>query len=471
MAHGNDESVSSLKALPKLRTATADLMSPTRSRTDPPDERSHLHRRLHSSSLRNRAFTGGEKEKHGYRHAAKETVQSAMDLRPPISFDTLLRRDKKGAESGRHAGSKHSHQHRTSQQQRDLDEWTRQQAQLAPKRQIRPVDIENAKRENEKRENVLRDDLAAVEDVAMNSTRQLDDTYYAILEKVSLLRNTVSGLQQLAEDSRSMHAKFKQDSDQLEQNTKTTFDSFAEFEPQQETINELVDQLKKSKQRTDRLNERLEAARHRMEAYEAREKQNRRTSRQRWSAIWVGLAGLLVLFIGFLLAKHRGTASSNPLIAVVKPRANLDRDPVLDKLFENFNPESHPQIRDVCATYTERSNSNLLLPSPSKLAVADNRTSIMRPFTRVQPTWNAVQRSVVFQRPLSYSPQLRLKEDKPQSPQEIENAKQQQDDPKKREELESSSETVVKAEHNGKGPEELQKETAQQAQKEHPKAK
>ncbi|KAF2214894.1 hypothetical protein CERZMDRAFT_36897 [Cercospora zeae-maydis SCOH1-5] len=309
-------------------------MSPTRSRTDPPDERTHLHRRLHSSSLRNRAFTGGEK--HGYRHAAKETVQSTMDLKPPISFDSLLRRDKKGAESGRHGGSKHSHQHRTSQQQRDLDEWTRQQAELAVKRQIRPEDIEKAKRGNEKREKVLRDDLAAVEDVAMSSTRQLDDTYYAILEKMSLLRNTVSSLQQLAEESRSMHEKFKQDSDQLEQNSKTTFDSFSEFKPQEKTITGLVDQLQESKKRTDRLNERLEAARNRMEAYEAREKQNRRTSRQRWSAIWLVLAGLLVLFVGLLLAKHRGTASSNPIIAVVKPKAKLDQDPILEKLFEDL---------------------------------------------------------------------------------------------------------------------------------------
>ncbi|CAK1355744.1 hypothetical protein CB0940_00564 [Cercospora beticola] len=97
--------------------------------------------------------------------------------------------------------------------------------------------------------------------------------------------------------------------------------------------------------------------------------------------------------------------------------------------------------------------------------------AVMRAFTRLQPARNAVQRSIVFQRPLSSSPQLRLKEDKPQSPQEIEKAKQQQQDPKQREELESSSETVVKAEQNSKGPEELQKETAQQAQKEHPKAK
>ncbi|KAF2214893.1 hypothetical protein CERZMDRAFT_90244 [Cercospora zeae-maydis SCOH1-5] len=130
-----------------------------------------------------------------------------------------------------------------------------------------------------------------------------------------------------------------------------------------------------------------------------------------------------------------------------------------------------PKSQTFCAPHTERYNSNPQLPPLSKLAFTRKQTSIMRSFIRIQPTRNAVQRSVIFQRPLSYSPQLRLKEDKPQSPHEIENAKQQQNDPKKREELESSSETVVKAEQNDKGPEQLQKETAQQAQKEHPKAK
>lgn len=91
----------------------------------------------------------------------------------------------------------------------------------------------------------------------------------------------------------------------------------------------------------------------------------------------------------------------------------------------------------------------------------------MRPFTRITPARGNISRSIICQRPFSFSPQSRLKEDKPQTPEQIEKAKQEQlRDGKKKDDLKSSSETVVEAEKSDKGPEQLQKETAQQAQQE-----
>lgn len=72
---------------------------------------------------------------------------------------------------------------------------------------------------------------------------------------------------------------------------------------------------------------------------------------------------------------------------------------------------------------------------------------------------------------------LRLKEDKSQDPQEIEQAKQEQlKTGKKKEELESQSETGVKADRekvhdHSEHMKDLQKQTAQQTQKEHPHGK
>lgn len=80
-------------------------------------------------------------------------------------------------------------------------------------------------------------------------------------------------------------------------------------------------------------------------------------------------------------------------------------------------------------------------------------------------------------RPLSYSRPLALKEDKVQDPQEIEKAKQEQlKDGKKKQELESASETGVKADREKVNDhkshmEDLQKETAQQKEQEHPQGK
>lgn len=86
-------------------------------------------------------------------------------------------------------------------------------------------------------------------------------------------------------------------------------------------------------------------------------------------------------------------------------------------------------------------------------------------------------RSQAPSRPLSYSKPLALREDKSQTPQEIEKAKQEQlKDGKKKQDLESSSETVVKADREQVSDhdshiDKLQKETAQQKEQEHPQGK
>lgn len=100
---------------------------------------------------------------------------------------------------------------------------------------------------------------------------------------------------------------------------------------------------------------------------------------------------------------------------------------------------------------------------------------ILRTVAR-HPTRFARFQTQVF-RPLSYSHPLRLKEDKSQSPEQVEQAKQEQlKSGKKKEELESQSESVVGAEReevkdHDDHIDELQKESAKQHQKEHPEGK
>merc|ERR1711939_869523 len=117
--------------IPRSDTGFTDV-APTRSRTDPPahrsdKERSHLHRRLHHANT----MTGKDshnQHRHRHRDRAKDTVQSAIDLKPPISFDQLLRRDRKSPLTGRHESP--------NQQQRDIEEWQVQQ-QIQQEREAR----------------------------------------------------------------------------------------------------------------------------------------------------------------------------------------------------------------------------------------------------------------------------------------------------------------------------------------------
>ncbi|KAK4545612.1 hypothetical protein LTR36_002564 [Oleoguttula mirabilis] len=343
------------RALPAIARAGTGLanIAPPRSRTDPPTQRpdrekSHLHRRLHANTITGK---GSHTSSHRHRDKARDTVQSAIDFKPPISFDSLLRRDKKSPESSRRGSG-------SQQQQRDVNEWRAQQqaqAEQEARRRVRPEDVAQAKAENAAREEELRQSLKDVEEVGMSSTRQLDDTYYAILEKASILRSTVASLQQLAEASRRMQKQFQGDAQTLEQETRRNIEGFGDFEEQERAIDQLVAKLKGSKSETERLNERLEAARYSVEAYEARDMAKRAKRRKQWKATWGTVVGVLVLLVALLLLKHRrhvayrlegvgttllaeaaGELAEIPAAMLRRPAPSPSEDPYLRKLFDEL---------------------------------------------------------------------------------------------------------------------------------------
>lgn len=217
---------------------------------------------------------------------------------------------------------------------------------------VKPGDVKKAQDDNAKREKELRASLQNVEEVAMSSTRQLDDTYYTILDKASLLRSTVANLQQLAEESREMHATFQERTGKLEDDTRGLLQSFDNFNAQEKLIDDLVSQLKASKSQTAELNNRLEAARNRVEAYEKREKVKAANRRKRWGAIWGVLVGIVILVVAYVIARNRSAVGSrvhgvvevmdrlgNELkasVSALKPMPSQSEDPYLKRLFDEI---------------------------------------------------------------------------------------------------------------------------------------
>jgi hypothetical protein len=308
-------------------------LAPTRSRTDPQPDR-------HKKGRSFRSATQSSHHHHRHRHHAKETLQSAVDLKPPISFENILRKDKKDSDSSRRGSST------VQQQQPPLPR--------AVEKPIRAEDVSQAKKDNERREEDLRDSLKSVEEVGMSSTRQLDDTYYAILEKASILRSTVASLQNLADESKRMHETFIEDTKKLEQDTKNNMQSFGDFQQQDKSINVLVARLEESRNRTNELNDRLESARLRVEAYEAQENDKLARRRTRLNIMWATLIGIVLFVAAVLLARNRRRVGKQldmvshhlvslgdvvddvvaPISSKLKPSPS--EDPFLRKLFDEL---------------------------------------------------------------------------------------------------------------------------------------
>lgn len=328
------------------------LSKPARAHTSPEEqpERSYGHARnlskkLHAHSIRSRAAlpgtsSHGHKSHRSVRHAAKDTVQSAIDIKPPVTFDSILRRgDKRSPDSSRRGSA--------NPQGQDWD-FAQQQAE-AERRRVKPEDVRKLRSENEKSEKELLGALKRVEELGMQSTRQLDDTYYGILEKAENMRNTLAEMQRLADESRSSREKFEQDAQELKAETEKSMDSFGEFKTQEETIDGYVSRLADSKAKTEGLNERLEAARKRVEAYEKRYRETRAKSRQRWNITWGSLAATLVVLVALLIARHYRhighQLSGGTTVIAMGDAVDKIASPVTEKLMSS--PSEDPLLRDM----------------------------------------------------------------------------------------------------------------------------
>ena len=322
---------------------------PSRSHTSPEEqsERSHGHTRnlskkLHAHSIRSKNHTSSHKAHRSVRHAAKDTVQSAIDIKPPVTFDSILRRgDRRSPDSSRR-GSANPHG-------QDWD-FAQQQAE-AEKRRVKPEDVRKLRGENEKREKELLAALKKVEELGMQSTRQLDDTYYSILEKAENMRNTLAEMQRLADESRSSREKFDQEAEELKKKTEKGMNGFGEFKAQEEAIDGYVSRLAESKTKTEGLNERLEAARKRVEAYEKRYRETRAKSRQRWNITWGSLVAAMVLLLALVIARHYRhigyQSNSGKGIVAMGDVVNKIAAPVTQKLVAT--PSEDPVLEEIFA--------------------------------------------------------------------------------------------------------------------------
>lgn len=310
---------------------------------------SYLHRRLHSNT------TSSSTAKPSHLRRAKDHVQSAIELKPPISFENVLKRDKKSADSSRRGSGSNLNK----QQQRDFREWNAQQQarlELEERKQVTAQDVAKARAENKQRADILQQRLNDIEETSMGFTHELDQTYYTMLERAAELQSTVSQLQTLLKSTTALSQSFRDETLALEKETAQTFDAFDNLDEREKTLNDLVIRLQSSKTDTRKLDQRLEAARNRVAEYESQENAAMRKRRQQWHATWGSLLIAMTLIIALLmlnnyqqvrhhvkdLAKHATEAGHivediiTPVLDNIAAKSSPSHDPYLDKLFDDL---------------------------------------------------------------------------------------------------------------------------------------
>jgi DNA repair exonuclease SbcCD ATPase subunit len=111
----------------------------------------------------------------------------------------------------------------------------------------------------------LRASLQTLSDQSLKTSRHLDDTYYGILEKISILRQTIGSLQELSGLTKELHENFQSDTKELSEEVRGQFEGFNKFEEQEDQVRGFEERIKGGQEKANILTERLAEARRRVD--------------------------------------------------------------------------------------------------------------------------------------------------------------------------------------------------------------
>lgn len=134
------------------------------------------------------------------------------------------------------------------------------------------------------------------------TTRRLDDTYYSVLEKLGALQGTVMAMKELAAMSQELNASFDDDAEELVKDVESQLDAFGNFDEQEKRIQMLQSRIHDGREKIQRLSERVDVVRERVEGWERADREWQERTRKRLRMIWLVMSFLICLLIALLVS-------------------------------------------------------------------------------------------------------------------------------------------------------------------------
>lgn len=168
----------------------------------------------------------------------------------------------------------------------------------------------------------LKHSLVELGTFSTSTARRLDETYYAVLEKMSTLQSTVAALKELAEESQSIHRNFEKDACEIESDITSQIAAMGEFKEHQKNIESLTTRVQDGRARIRALSDRVDIVREQVELWERHDKESQDKTRLRLRAIMICITvvflAVVILFFGaqyVSLNSTRAGSSGTPRVA------------------------------------------------------------------------------------------------------------------------------------------------------------
>ncbi|KAI2468055.1 hypothetical protein F4781DRAFT_399753 [Annulohypoxylon bovei var. microspora] len=230
------------------------------------------------------------------------------DDQPPLSASIMLHLPRGSFELPRSEGATPSANSesglRISMLNSATEDVIRNVGPMAP--QPPSTNQEGLSREQKEREATritgLRRSLVELSASSTATTRRLDDTYYAVLEKLGTLQGAIIALKELAGMSQELEGNFKTESQGLVNELEQQADSFGHFDDQQKRIEELQGRIHEGRGKVEALSKRVDVVRDRIESWERADMEWQERTRRRLTIIWIitsiAIFSLILLFVG-----------------------------------------------------------------------------------------------------------------------------------------------------------------------------
>lgn len=142
-------------------------------------------------------------------------------------------------------------------------------------------------------------------------TKRLDETYYAVLEKMSSLQDTVTAMKELAEASRDTCDGFDRDSHRLEDDIDGQLAAIGRFDEQRASIDGLQKRIRDGRARIQTLTGRVDVVRERIEKWERADRAWQEKTRKRLKIFWSATSVVAILVIALAVSIGHSPGASD----------------------------------------------------------------------------------------------------------------------------------------------------------------
>ncbi|KAL3427620.1 hypothetical protein PVAG01_01129 [Phlyctema vagabunda] len=180
------------------------------------------------------------------------------------------------------------------------------------KRMVKEGEVVDEKEKSAQRAAELRNMLMNLNDVSNTTTRRLDTTYYAVLEKLSALQNTIQNLKELSLMARRLDEDFQTESADLIKDVNTQLDSLNNFNEQHRSIEDLDTRVTKGRAKIKTLAERVDIVRKRVEGWERGEVAWQERTRKRLRLLWIIMSIIATILIVLIVFQYTPARTQGP---------------------------------------------------------------------------------------------------------------------------------------------------------------